>query len=217
LRYPDYFDSLLDASGNLYSGGAFMTATFTNSAGVSGPSFTIGTLTQGQADSLTEAMAGTSLNTTSATQTSTGAHLVTMKTTPTNATFDAYNVTNGVPAAVTVASGTKVLVAADNYIQQVMRARQKTDATGAASAMYVVLGLGPYCTIVGDTSFGIMQAPVCFGEVQAENPKLSYARMLCVFRVYNDGTRAEYVGSAHPGHDGLGTAEDHISEYYNAN
>src|SRR3569623_1396386 len=62
LRYPDYFDSLIDSSGNKYSGGACMSATFTNSSGVSASSFTVGTLTQGQADSLTEAMAGTSLD-----------------------------------------------------------------------------------------------------------------------------------------------------------
>jgi hypothetical protein len=215
LAYPDYFDSLVAGSG-FYSAGPFLNATFSGING-STPSFTVGQLTQGQVDSLNEAMAGTSLNLT-ATQTTSGVHLVPMNSAPTDATFDAYAVNaNGVLTLPAIQAGQSVAVANDNFIWNVLQARQPTDLQGNSRAIFIALGLGPYCTIVGNHSFGIAAAPICFGEVQSENPKNSYARMICIFRVYNDGTRAEYVGSAHPGHDGLGTAADHIQEYFSTN
>jgi hypothetical protein len=79
---------------------------------------------------------------------------------------------------------------------------------------YVVFGLGQYCTIVGAPGFGIFECPVSFGEHSYEQPQNAYARMLCIFRVYNSGQRCEFLGSAHPDPTGFGTAAMHTEEFY---
>jgi hypothetical protein len=81
--------------------------------------------------------------------------------------------------------------------------------------IYLVFGLGPYCTIVGDTGFGLVDAPVSFGEHQYEQPQNAYARMLCTFRVYTSiQRRCEFVGAAHPDPTGFGSAAMHTEEFY---
>ena len=80
-----------------------------------------------------------------------------------------------------------VLFADNNYIFQRLNIAPKVDSNGNP-CNYVVLGLGPYCTIVGARSFGMFDAPVAFGEHSFEQPIVSYSRYLCVFRVYSDGT-----------------------------
>ena len=120
--------------------------------------------------------------------------------------------TTGASAA--IANGTPVLFADNNYVYQKLNIPPKLDSNGNP-CNYVVFGLGPYCTIVGATSFGMFDAPVCFGEHSFEQPIVSYARYLCVFRVYSDGsTRAQYVGCAHDDPTGLGTYDMHMQEYY---
>ena len=83
---------------------------------------------------------------------------------------------------------------------------------------YFVFALGTKCTIVGATNFGLANAPMCFGEHEAETPQNNYARFYCVFRVFTDGaTRAEFIGAAHPDATGLGTFDMHMQEFYQQN
>jgi type II secretory pathway pseudopilin PulG len=200
LSYPDQFDSIVDNTGAIYSKAIFGAATYTpTTGGGDSPVFTLSSLSQGQANSLT---AGGINN------------LMVMKSATTNATFDAYLGLPTTTGAMTpVTASTKVMVVADNYVYQKLNMPQRTDSQGNL-ASYVMFGLGQYCTIVGSTSFGIFEAPISFGEHTQEQPTNSYARLLCVFRVYNDGARAEFVGCAHPDATGLGTADMHMQEYY---
>jgi hypothetical protein len=106
-----------------------------------------------------------------------------------------------------------VLFADNNYVYQRLNIAPKLDSNGIP-CNYVVFGLGPYTTIVGARSFGIFDAPVSFGEHSFEQPIAAYARYLCVFRVYSDGSRCEFVGAAHDDATGLGTYDMHMQEYY---
>ena len=61
----------------------------------------------------------------------------------------------------------------------------------------------------------MFDAPLSFGEHQSEQPNNSYARYLCVFRVFTDGsTRAQLVGVTHSDATGLGTLNMHVQEFY---
>jgi prepilin-type N-terminal cleavage/methylation domain-containing protein len=215
LAYPDQFDSIMTGT-SMYTGAVFNSANPFNPVGTAQLTFTasgantagsVGTnafytqaLSAGQASSLT---VGGIMN------------LIPMNPAPTDATFNAYL---GLPASTTgkptsVATGTTAIFADNDYIYQKLNLQPKLDSTNTP-CNYVVFGLGPYCTIVGSRSFGIFDAPVAFGEHFFEQPSHSYARMLCVFRVYQDSSRCEFVGAAHPDPTGLGTSDMHTQEYY---
>ncbi|HEX4147140.1 MAG TPA: hypothetical protein VHY91_26825 [Pirellulales bacterium] len=213
LGYPDQFDSIIDTSGAMYSGAVFNSANTFNPTGTAQLTFTpSGNQTAGSVGANAFYLAkplGSELN-----SLTTGGilSLVQMNPTPTDATFSAY--TGLPPTGLQAVSGYAQLLFADNdYIYQKLNIAPKLDSNGNP-CNYVVLGLGPYCTIVGSRSFGIFDAPVAFGEHFFEQPSHSYARMLCVFRVYQDGSRCEFVGSAHPDPTGLGTMDMHTQEYY---
>jgi hypothetical protein len=109
-----------------------------------------------------------------------------------------------------------------SYMQNVMHVPPPSDGNGGIQLyntdyIYVVFGLGQYCSIVGNRAYGMFECPVSFGEHQYEQPLNSYARMLCAFRVYSDGDRCEFVGSAHPDPTGFGTAAMHTEEFYQTN
>lgn len=213
LAYPDQFDSLIDTKGAMYTGAVFNAANPFNPTGTAALTFTpsgnntpgsVGTnafyLAAPLGSELQSLTVGGILN------------LVLMNPAPTDATATAYT---GLPPTglQAVGSFTQLLFADNDYIYQKLNIAPKLDSNGNP-CNYVVFGLGPYCTIVGSRSFGIFDAPVAFGEHSFEQPSHSYARMLCVFRVYQDGSRCEFVGSAHPDPTGLGTYDMHMQEYY---
>lgn len=200
LQYPDLFDSLIDTTGGIYSKAVFRNATYVPSTGGGeSPVFTAGALNnQGWVDSLTDGGIRT---------------LMVMKSTPGSATFDATQMPTQPGATNLVTTSSNVMFVADDYVYQKLNVAQRTDGDGNL-ASYVVFGLGQYCTIVGSTGFGIFEAPMSFGEHVQEQPTNSYARLLCVFRIYKDGSRCEYVGCAHPDSTGLGTSAMHMQEYY---
>jgi type II secretory pathway pseudopilin PulG len=232
LSYPDQFDSIIDSNGNMHAGAVFnpgnpvSSLSFTGSGastqgssvagGGKGTAFTKGTLSTGQVTSLT--LGG--INNLMVMNAGSGTAAATSPP-PWDATFNAYVGLPGVAGATTPVAGAggtsgagaSVLFADNDYVFQKLNIKPKLDSAGTPCS-YVVFGLGPYCTIVGARSFGIFDAPVAFGEHNFEQPSLSYARMLCVFRVYNDGSRCEFVGSAHPDPTGLGTYDMHAQEYY---
>jgi type II secretory pathway pseudopilin PulG len=233
LAYPDLFDSLVDSSGNMYAGLLFNSknpvsqASFTvvgnvasNTTAAGQPIF-VQALSAGQSQSL---YYGGIKN------------LMLMQTSsvspPTafNATFPnppgaasgaslylglpgTAGVSVPIPAPSSSSAGPSVLFADNNYVFQKLNIQPTTDASGNL-CNYVVFGLGPYCTLVGAKSFGIIDAPVAFGEHSYEQPIVSYARYLCVFRVYTDGTRCEFVGACHDDATGFGTFDMHVQEYY---
>ena len=215
LAYPDQFDSIM-AGTSMYMGAVFNTANTFNPAGTAQLTFTpSGATTPGSVG--TNAFYTSTLSANQAASLTVGGimHLIPMNPTPTDATFNAYL---GLPTSAAgtptlVATGANVIFADNDYIYQKLNMPPKLDSANNP-CNYVVFGLGPYCTIIGSRSFGIFDAPVAFGEHFFEQPSHSYARMLCVFRVYQDGSRCEFVGAAHPDPTGLGTFDMHTQEYY---
>jgi type II secretory pathway pseudopilin PulG len=203
LAYPDQFDSLTDTTGNEYIGAIFNPAqpTYATSGGPTPSPITKDTIQKGEDASL---VSGGIKN------------LWQLNPNPVNMTFDAYNdptTGNLVANLAPVAAGLPILIADGNYINTKLNIGLKKNADGSF-ARYFVFALGAKCALVGNTSSGIFEAPLSFGEHAAEAPTNSYARMLIVFRVYNDGTRCEFIGSAHPDVTGLGTADMHLQEFY---
>jgi type II secretory pathway pseudopilin PulG len=213
LGYPDQFDSIIDTGGAMYMGAVFNTANTFNPTGTAQLNFTpSGNKTAGSVGTSAFYLAKPLGNELASMTTGGILNLVQMNPTPTDATFNAYV---GLPPTGLQAVGgyTQLLFADNDYVYQKLNMAPKLDSNGNP-CNYVVLGLGPYCTIVGSRSFGLFDAPAAFGEHFFEQPSHSYARMLCVFRVYQDGSRCEFVGSAHPDPTGLGTMDMHTQEYY---
>jgi type II secretory pathway pseudopilin PulG len=214
LAYPNYFDSLMTGT-SIYPGMTFMgTAaalpagpfTFLNSSsgttGTGGATVLYGgTLTANQAYSLT--LGGiTNL-------------MIMAATTGGNAT---YNANLGPPTTATavaaVAKGTNVLFADNGFVYNRMNIPTVNDANGNP-CYFVVFGLGQYSSMVGAQTFGVMDAPMSFGEHSFEQPTAAYARYLCVFRIFDDGqTRCQFVGCCHDDATGFGTYDMHMQEYY---
>jgi hypothetical protein len=131
-------------------------------------------------------------------------------------TYGAYGPNAPPPNLVAVTAASKVIYADPIYIYGKLYVQPVADSNNVP-CRYVVFGLGPYCTMIGSRSFGLFDAPISFGEHAFEAPTQAYARMLCVFRVYDDGSRCEFIGSAHPDATGLGTFDMHLQEYYQTN
>lgn len=227
LAYPDQFDSLVDASGNMYAGLIFNSSnpvsqnTFTPvgsvaTTGPSGQGLYTGALSAGQAQSL---YLGGFRN------------LMVMNTSttsppPFSATFPnpsgsgpyvglpgQTGAMTPIPTPSSGSGGPTVLFADNNYVFQKLNLPPTLDGNNNP-CNYVVFGLGPYCTLIGARVMGLTDAPLAFGEHNYEQPQVAYARYLCVFRVYQDGTRCEFVGAAHDDATGLGTFNMHAQEYY---
>lgn len=94
------------------------------------------------------------------------------------------------------------------HLQEVMNIEPGVTPVGT----YVMFGLGPRSTVVGNSNGGIAEAPVHFGEDDAGNPAKVYSRYLLVYRV--DGERAKYVGVTAAHDDGLANANSHLAELY---
>jgi len=226
LAYPDQFDSLVDASGAMYTGLIFNSlnpvsqntftvvgnvATTTTSSGQ--PLYT-GALSAGQAQSLY--LGGfRNLMVMSTSTTSPPAFGATFPNPGGAGPYVGMPGTTGamtpIPTPASGSGGPTVLFADNNYISQKLNV---FPPASDPNCNYVVVGLGPYCTLVGARTLGLTDAPLAFGEHNYEQPLVAYARYLCVFRVYSDGSRCEFVGAAHDDATGLGTFNMHAQEYY---
>jgi Tfp pilus assembly protein PilE len=229
LAYPDQFDSMVDTNGAMYTGAIwapgnqFSALTFTPVTGGGAPAangtqaFTLGTLQAGEDFSL---QWGGINNLRQLNATPFAPATGPMQPNGGSATYNAYidNVTGQLAAKmVPTKVGTPVIVADPNYIYQKMNMPLKYGTDGNPGR-YLIFALGTKCTIVGATNFGLANAPMSFGEHQAETPQNNYARFLVVFRVFTDGsTRAEFCGTAHDDATGLGTADMHMQEFYQSN
>ncbi len=220
LSYPNQLDSLVDDTGKIFAGVIFSPSnpnqqnTYTPPGGSTAITpLTLGSLTAGTSSSL---VAGGITN------------LVQLSSSYANYGGPTYGALRRAPppTLITVGSTTNpttnttsypsVVFADQNYIYGKLYIQPVYDSNNV-ECQYVVFGLGPYCTMIGSRSFGLFDAPVSFGEHYFEQPTQAYARLLCVFRVYNDGSRCEFVGSAHPDATGLGTFDMHLQEYYQTN
>jgi type II secretory pathway pseudopilin PulG len=216
LSYPNQFDSLVDASGSMYAGLLFNPLNANsayNGSAASGLPFTVGPLTPQSGSP-----SGASGPAASLTLGGINALMVMSTSTVSPPAFDAtYGAYVGVPgvsgSTAAVTANSNVVYASSAYVLQRLNVQPRNDSNGVP-ARYVVFGLGPYCTIIGARSFGVFNAPVAFGEHSFEQPNVSYARYLIVFRVYDDGARCEYIGAAHDDATGFGTFDMHLQEYY---
>lgn len=123
---------------------------------------------------------------------------------PESATFD-YPV---LPARA-IADGEDLLFVTPAYAQAVFNTEP---GELAPSGRYVLFGLGPNCTMIGNTNGGMAEAPVHFPEAETGNPTNAYCRYVVVYDV--SGERATFVGSAAIHDDGLTTAGGHLEEFY---
>lgn len=83
---------------------------------------------------------------------------------------------------------------------------------GVLSGTYVVFGVGPGCTLIGNANGGAAEAPLHFGENESGNPKKVYSRYFAVYRV--DTHHAQFVGVAAAHDDGLVNSNQHLAENY---
>ena len=80
---------------------------------------------------------------------------------------------------------------------------------------YVVLGVGPRCSMVGKT---MASAPVHFGDTPVLNPEFGYERICGVFQISDTAnpnfTTAILVGVGPIHNDGLGSSDDELRNWY---
>jgi Tfp pilus assembly protein PilE len=131
---------------------------------------------------------------------------------PWNPTFNPYN-----GAVISIASGSSVAQVSEKAVEQT-GAGLVNDPGGINGDVYVIVGLGKRCTMIGKV---MADAPTHFGENQASNAANVYSRYCLVFRVTRGGAtpqdleRAVFIGTVAVHDDGIGTADSHIEEYYN--
>lgn len=121
-----------------------------------------------------------------------------------NATFGAHT---GLPS--TLATTTHVLIADDDHMLEVFNVRPVADTT------YVIFGVGMQSTLVGSNNGGIFEAPVHFSDEADANPGTTYARYVLVFRAFDNGDSAQFIGTSAVYDDGLENVNQHLEEFYN--
>lgn len=125
-----------------------------------------------------------------------------------NATFD---VDYSTPVAVT--DTTPLAVIDSTNIARVFN----RDTTGK---VYVVLGIGSGCTLIGEASNGgLVEPPLHFGDTPTTVANKSYTRYLAIYSIENDDGEAvvRYVGTCAPHESGLEANSAHLKEWYDAN
>ena len=196
--YPDGLDSLVDASGTVYAKLPGRDLTDASSANL----FTVQTLTQ-----LASAVTTTTNPVDAATLVDRVRNLgiqnvYAMDSTTTNATFEPYGTGVTLPTAIPVAAGTNLVrLSAIPVIEKL---------NGPTDGVYVVLGIGSKCTIVGYG--GIASAPVHASDEANVSPITSYARYGVVFNL--KPTTPQLVGIVAFHSDGIATGDDALRDYY---
>ena len=90
--------------------------------------------------------------------------------------------------------------------------------TGASGEVFVVLGVGNKCALVGARRGGIAEPPMAAPDSGTTDPSLAYGRFVAVFRVDAvNGNAATFVGCGRPSGMGLCTADCRAVGYYSAN
>jgi hypothetical protein len=94
-------------------------------------------------------------------------------------------------------------------------ARAKFGLSDAATARYIVFGLGIYTTMAGKT---MNKPPVASNTAEGYGPNQKYCRFGLVFRTTDRKgvpmPRAKFVGAVQFTRDGLATQDDNLSDYY---
>lgn len=195
--YPDRLDSLVDSSG------AGEAAVYTKLPGkdVSGL-FTVETLTQ-----LATAVSTTDSPVTAATLVDRVRNLgmqnvYAMDSSTTNATFEPYGTGVTQPTAISLGASTNLVRLSSIPVNEKLNA--------PADGVYVVLGIGSRCTIVGYG--GIANAPIHASDEADTNPIDYYARYGVVFNL--KPTTPQLVGIVAFHSDGIATSEDALQDYY---
>jgi prepilin-type N-terminal cleavage/methylation domain-containing protein len=190
--YPDYLDSLVDRGGTdvynkipgLAVSGLFTVTSVSDLATAVG-----GGLTSAQ---LVDRLSAIGLR-----------NVYSMDNATPNATFEPYGAGVTTPVAMPVAATTNLVRLSTAEVVQKLN--------GAADGVYVVLGVGAKCGIVGQ---GIVSAPVHFSEAAGEagNPMNTYARFGVIYNLKPQTPKFVGVVAFHD--DGISTVDDAIQEYY---
>jgi len=86
--------------------------------------------------------------------------------------------------------------------------------TGGVNEIFAVFGLGPKCTLVGADG-GMLAAPVTFGATAGTNPMDTYQRYGLVFRMNRDeGRPAKFLGTVVFDDDGIKTSGRKAAEWF---
>lgn len=203
IRYPDVYDSLLDAGGGSLD--ARLPAGLT-------AQLLPHTLTPGDVAALAEIGI---------------TRVIDLQPTGTggSVTYDA--APPGAPARVLAGGGSvaelnlPAHLAAGNALQLKRHLRRQADGSmvdNSANVRYVVFGLGSNCTAVGSGKL-IQEAPVHFGASDAINPTNVYQRYLVVFSLTTlpDGSvAADFEAAAGNDVNGPSSSEGHIRQFHDA-
>lgn len=108
----------------------------------------------------------------------------------------------------TVDNTVNVLLADDAHIEEIF------NVAPVAGSTYVVFGVGMRSTLVGNQNGGIFEAPVHFSDDASANPTTTYARYVLIFRAFDDGEPAEFIGTSAVYDDGLENVNQHLEEFY---
>jgi type II secretory pathway pseudopilin PulG len=193
LGYPNDFDSPVDGSGNLLS----------IVVGATGTDYTPVTLTDTNGVGTLDALASSGITAVETLQASGSGDW--------DPTFFPYgNDQTVTPIPSVLASGTK--------LAGLTGAAASREFGVSAAAQYVILGVGRFTTMQGNT---LQEAPVHFDDDPNGAPNVAYARLAAVFQVTSDDgaaplAKAALVGIGAFHASGLAGLNSHLKEYYGA-
>jgi hypothetical protein len=125
-----------------------------------------------------------------------------MDSSTTNATFEPYGIGVTQPTAIEVDASTRLVRLSSTPINEKLN--------GPTDGVYVVLGIGSRCTIVGYG--GIANAPVHASDEAGANPVDRYARYGVIYNL--KPTTPQLVGIVAFHSDGIATGGDALQDYY---
>jgi prepilin-type N-terminal cleavage/methylation domain-containing protein len=191
--YPDGLDSLVDASGAVYTKlpGQDITGLFS-----------VETLTQLAADVSTTSTPVDAATLLTRLQKLGLQHVYAMDSHTANATFEPYGTGVTTPPALDVDTNTNLVRLSSSAVAAKLNA--PTDG------VYVILGIGAKCTIAGYG--GIANAPVHFNSGPDVSPINGYARYGVIYNLRP--TTPQLVGIVAFHADGIATGEDAQLQYY---
>ncbi len=129
-------------------------------------------------------------------------HVYAMDSNTTNATFEPYGTGVTTPTALDVDANTNLV----RLSSSVVAAKFNAPTDG----VYVVLGIGAKCTIVGYG--GIAHAPIHFNSEANTSPIQYYARYGVIYNLRP--TTPQLIGMVAFHADGIATGEDALQQYY---
>jgi prepilin-type N-terminal cleavage/methylation domain-containing protein len=191
--YPDRLDSLVDASGAVYAK--------LPGRGITGL-LAVRTLTELASDVSASGVTVTAATLLDRVQKLGLQHVYAMDSTTANATFEPYGTGVTDPTAQEVDADTRLVRVSSSVVAEKFH--------GSTEDVYVILGVGAKCSIVGYG--GIANAPVHFSQGTDASPIDHYARYGVIYNL--SPTTPQLVGIVAFHTDGIATSDDALQDYH---